>query len=397
MRIGIPKEILPTEKRVAAIPRSVSKYVDLGFDVVIESSAGEPVFISDEEYKFAGAKIIADTERLFIESDIIIKVNQPVFNNRIQKHEVNMLQNSSILISHLQSALPENHEIITQLANKNITAISLNHIPQTFHNAKMDALSSINIVTGYKAVIMAANQLPRFVPMVSTANGSIGPAQFLVIGAGAVGLQAIATARQLGGAVKALDIREDARLKAESLGAWCIPFYCPEEFIFRAEGCIAGDWLEIEQNIIEPHLEDADIVILSAHILGEAAPILVTEQMISTMKPGSVIMDISVDHGGNCEVTVPDQIIQKLGIYVCGISNIPGMMAMDASTIYAENIFNFVKHLFKNGIGHIDLKDEKIKSCIVTYGGKVLNQIALRSLAIKEASSNLKIMGKQKS
>ena len=392
MRIGIPREILPQEKRAAAIPRTVGKYVDLGFDVTVESSAGEGIFISDDEYEFAGAKIIPDAERLFGESDIILKVNQPGFNERLQKDEVVMLRNGSILISLLHPALTENHEIIRRLRDKNITAIAMDLIPDTLHTRKMDAMSSMNAVTGYKAVIMAANQLPRFVPKVETPNGTIGPAQFLVIGTGAVGLQAITTAKQLGGVVKALDIRDDARLKAESLGAEWIQFHCLEEFTVGEEQrtkSIDCEWLEIEQSIIAPHLEDADVVILSARFPGEVGPILVTEKMISSMKPGSVIMDIPAGNGNNCEVTEPGRIVQRWGVYICGIKNIPGMIAMDASSLYAENIYYFVKNLFKNGMGKIDLKDEIVKNCLVTKGGKILNQLTLKGLATKKASRHM--------
>jgi NAD(P) transhydrogenase subunit alpha len=387
--IGIPKEILTAEKRVAAIPRTIGKYIELGFNVAVESSAGEGIFISDDEYEFAGAKLISNAVSLFAESDIILKVNQPAFNERIQKHEVNMFRNGSILISFLQPALPKNHEIIRELKNKNVTAITLNSIPSISRARKMDASYSMNVITGYKAVIMAANQMPRFVPMVGTANVTIEPAQFLVIGTGAVGLQAIATAKQLGGVVKALDIRENARLEAESLGAEVIQFYPPQELVVGKEGyakSIDGEWLEIEQSVIGPHLEYADVVILSAHVPGEVVPILVTEQMISTMKPGSVIMDISFGNGNNCEVTEPGQIIQRLGVYVCGIKNIPRMMAMDASSLYAENMYYFVENLFKNGVGKIDLKDEIVKSCLVTHGGKTLNPLTLKALALKGVS-----------
>ena len=392
MLIGIPKEILAQEKRVAAIPRTIGKYIDLGFDVGIESSAGEGIFISDDEYEFAGAKLFHDAETLFAESDLILKVNQPVFNERTGKHEVNMFRNDSILIAFFHPAAPENHEMLRRLLDKNITAFTMTYIPRISQVQKMDALSSMSAVTGYKAVIMAANQLPRFVPMIGTANGKIKPAQFLVIGTGAVGLQAIATAKQLGGIVKALDIREKACIEAKSIGAEVINFYVPQELTPENENhtrSLEDEWLEIEQSIISPHLEDADVVILSAHVPGEVAPILITEQMISTMRPGSVIIDISVDQGGNCEVTKSGQIIQRLGVYVCGIQNIPGMMAMDASSLYAENTYYFIENLFKNGVGKIDLKDEIVKSCLITDGRKILDQLTLRVLAFKEASLSL--------
>lgn len=388
MRIGIPKEILTAEKRVAATPRIIGRYIDLGFDVAVESSAGEGIYISDDEYEFAGAKLIPDAESLFAESDIVLKVNQPVFNERVKQHEVNMLRDGSILITFLNPDASENHDMISRLIDKNITTFTMDGIPRISRAQRMDASSSMSAVTGYNAVIMAANQLPRFVPKVCTANGTIGPAQFLVIGTGAVGLQAIATAKQLGGVVKALDIRENATLEARSLGAEVIQFYFPQELAVAKEGylkSVNGEWLEIEKSIIALHLEDADVVILSAHVPGEVAPVLVTEQMIFTMKPGSVIMDISVGNGNNCEVTEPGKVIQRLGVFVCGIKNFSGVMAMDASTLYSENLYYFVKHMFKKGTGKIDLKDEIVKGSLVTHDGEILHRLTLKALALREA------------
>ncbi len=214
--------------------------------------------------------------------------------------------------------------------------------------------------------------------------GKIKAADFLIIGAGSVGRQAIVTAQKLGGVVKAIDIRESACTEAKSIGAEVVEFYVPQEYAAENDGHpkqLEDEWLEIEQDIIRPHLEDADVVILSAHLPGGIAPILVTEQIISTMKPGSVIVDISVDQGGNCEVTEPGRIIQRLGVYIFGIQNIPGMMAIHASQLYANNIFYFVKHLFKNAPGKFDMQDEIVRSALVTDGGKILHRGTLIALA----------------
>lgn len=396
MLIGIPKEILAEEKRVAALPRTVGKYIDLGFDVAVESSAGEGIFISDDEYEFAGAKLIPDAESLFAESDVILKVNQPVLNQRVLKHEVDMLRHNSTLIACFHPAVSESHETIRRLRDKNITAFTMAHIPRISRAQKMNASSSMGVVTGYKAVIMAANQMPRFVPLIGTANGAIRQAQFLIIGAGAVGLQAIATAKHLGGVVKALDIRGNACIDAKRIGAEVIEFYVPQEYTIENEGHVKPleDWcLEIEQSIISPHLEEADVVILSAHVPDEVAPILVTEQMISTMKPGSVIMDISVDQGGNCEVTEPGRVIQRLGVYVFGIQDIPKTMAMDASLLYTENLYYFVENLFKNGVEKIDLKDEIAITALLTKGGKILRRGTLEPLGRAKHCRSDSILG----
>lgn len=383
MQIGIPKEILAEEKRVSATPETVRKYIDLGFDVLVESSAGEGISIPDENYRYAGATISSDPERLFAESDIILKVKQPVYNETIEKHEVNLLREESILITFLHPAAPGNQEMIKRLRDKNITAFTMDGIPRISRAQRMDALSSMSAITGYKAVIMAADRLPKFVPMIGTAIGTIKPARFLIIGAGVVGLQAIATAKRLGGIVKMLDIRKNACTEADSLGAKVVEFDIPQELAMGKGGyakSLENEWLEIEQGIIGPHLEEADVVILSALVPGEVAPILVTGQMVSTMKTGAVIMDISVDQGGNCEITEPGQFHRKSGVDICGIQNIPGRMAVHASWLYANNIYCYVENLFKNGEKELDLEDEIVKSSLVTHGSAIHHRGTLKAI-----------------
>ncbi|GAB6909544.1 Re/Si-specific NAD(P)(+) transhydrogenase subunit alpha [Desulfosarcina cetonica] len=389
MIIGIPKEILFEEKRVAATPDTVRKYIQLGFDVIIETSAGEGILLGDDEYAMAGATIVSDPERLFAESDIVLKVKQPIFNERLDKHEVNMLRDESMLITFLHPAAPENHDIVKRLRDKKITALTMDGIPRISRAQRMDALSSMSTVTGYKSVIMAANQLPTFIPMIGTAIGTIKPATFLIVGAGIVGLQAIATAKRLGGVIKAIDIRKEACTQAASLGAKVVDFDIPQELATGSGGyarALENEWLEIEQRLISPHLEDADVVILSALVPGEVAPILVTEKMLSTMKSGSVIMDVSVDQGGNCAATEPGRFIQRLGVQICGIQNIPGRMAVHASWLYANNIYFYVENLFKNGVGEPDLKDEIVKRSLVTHRSSIHHQGALK--AMRGALSN---------
>lgn len=383
MLIGIPKEILSEEKRVAATPETVRKYIDLGFDVVVEASAGEGVMNSDDAYKLAGATILSDTQRLFAEADVILKVKQPVFNEQLDKHEVNMLRDGGLLITFLHPAAPESHEIVRRLRDKNITALTMDGIPRISRAQRMDALSSMSTVTGYKSVIMAANQLPTFIPMIGTAIGTIKPATFLVVGAGVVGLQAIATAKRLGGVVKAMDIRQDACTQADSLGAKVVEFEIPQELAVGSGGyakSLEAEWLEIEQRLIGPLLEETDVVILSALVPGEIAPILVTEAMVASMKPGAVIMDVSIDQGGNCAVTQAGRFVQHLGVNVCGIQNIPGRMAVHASWLYANNMYYYVENLFKNGPGEPDLNDEIVKSSLVTHREAIHHQGTLKAM-----------------
>ena len=385
MRIGIPKEVLAEEKRVAATPETVRKYVDMGFDVVVEAAAGEGIQIPNDAYLDAGAEILPDPESLFAKSDIVLKVKQPVFNETVGQHEVDMLRNDSVLITFLHPAAPENHEMIKQLRDKNITALTMDGIPRISRAQQMDALSSMSAVTGYKAVIMAANQLPKFIPMIGTAIGTIKPAQFLVIGAGVVGLQAIATAKRLGGVVKAVDIRENACTEAESLGAKVVDFDIPQELAIGSGGyakSLENEWLEIEHSVIAPHVEEADVVILSALVPGEVAPTLITGQMVQSMKPGAVIMDISVDQGGNCEITEPGKFSEKAGVRICGIQNIPGRMAVHASWLYANNMYYYVANLFKNGTKELDLADEIVANSLVTHQSAIVHKGALKAMQV---------------
>jgi len=389
MRIGIPKEVLAEERRVAALPDTVKKYIALGFEVVVEASAGHGIMIGDEEYKTAGAAIAPDPESLFACSDIVLKVKQPVYNEKIEKHEVNLLRDGGMLITFLHPASPGNHDMVLRLREKNITALTMDGVPRVSRAQKMDALSSMSAVTGYKSVLMAANLLPKFVPMIGTAIGMIKPARFLVVGAGVVGLQAIATAKRLGGVVWSLDIRKNACTEAESLGAKTVAFDIPQELALGSGGyarAIESEWLEAEQKVIGPQLAEADVVILSALVPGETAPVLVTERMIAVMKPGSVVMDVAIDQGGNCQVTEPGRTIQRLGVSLCGIQNIPGRMAFHSSWLYANNLYYYVENLFKNGPGKPDLADEIVQNSLVTHQEAILHAGTLKAMKKADCS-----------
>jgi len=383
MLIGIPKEILPEEKRVAAIPETVEKYVKMGFKVIVESSAGKGIYFSDDDYKRSGAQIISDAKELFEKSDIILKVKQPYFNETEGKNEAEMIRKDGILITFLHPATPSNHEMIKILSERNITSFTMDGILRISRAQKMDALTSMSTVTGYRSVLSAASQMKKFVPMIGTAIGTIKPANFLNIGAGVVGLQAIATAKRLGAIVKAVDIREEARKEAMSLGAKVVGFELPVELAHGEGGyakALSQKWIEKEREGLKPVIEEADAIILSALVPGEIAPVIITEQMVMMMKPGSVIVDVSIDQGGNCEITKGGSIIEKHEVTISGVSNIPGRMAVHSSWLYANNMYYYMENLFKNGIDSLDLEDELVKHSLVTYNGEIVFKGALKAM-----------------
>lgn len=382
MIIAIPKEIMSEEKRVAATPDTVEKLIKLKFKVTVETKAGEGIYCSDEDYKKAGAEIVSDVEELFGKADIVLKVKEPKFNEKTGKHEIEMMKSNCILVTFLHPATPSNHKTVKMLRDKGITSFTMDGIPRTPNAQKMDALTSMSTVTGYKSVLLAANQLAKFIPMITTAVGSVKPARFLVVGTGVVGLQAIATIKRLGGITTAVDIRSKAREEAISLGAKIGGFDVPEELSTGKSGYarnLPADWVQKEREILAPLVEDVDAVILSALVPGEIAPVLITEAMVARMKPGSVIVDVSIDQGGNCEITEPGKQVVKHGVLVDGLQNIPGRMAVHSTWLYAINMYNYVENLFKNGNFEPDFDDEIVQSSLVTRNGKIYHEGTLKA------------------
>ena len=376
MIIGIPKEILKKEKRVAAVPQTVSRYIKLGFKVLVESSAGEGIFESDNAFQEAGAEIVADVFDLYRQADIILKVKEPCFNEKAGIHELDMLREGSTLITFLHPAAPSNHQMVRKLRDKQITALTMDGIPRTPRAQRMDALTSMSTITGYKSVLMAANFIPIFIPMIGTSIGMIKPANFLVIGAGVVGLQAIATAKRVGGVIKTVDIRQAAREEAATLGAKIAGFDVPENMAI-GEGGYAGslsdEWLNKEREALLPLLGEANVIILSALVPGEVAPILITESMFENVKPGTAIIDVSIDQGGNFSLTEPGSEIIKNNVYICGIRNIPGSVPVHSTWLYANNMYFYVENLFKKSINNMDFDDEIVRHSLVTRQGKIFH------------------------
>ena len=374
--ISVPKEIMPGEKRVAATPETVKKLVSQGATLLVEESAGLGSYFSDAEYVEAGATIVGDVEELFSKANIIFKVKEPQFNHQVGKHEVDLMKAEQVLITFLHPAAPANHEMIQNLTAKGVTALTLDGIPRISRAQAMDALTSMSTVAGYKSVLMAANRVPKFLPMIVTAIGMMPPANVTVLGAGVAGLQAIATAKRLGAVVYAADIRPEAAEHAKSLGARIVETGVPAEIAIGEGGyakALPQEWIVKEQTALYDTIINSDIVIATALVPGRMAPTLITEEMVKAMKPGSAIVDVSIDQGGNCALTVGGELIERHGISIDGTKNIPGMVATSATSMFSKNIVNFVANIVKDGKIIIDTNDEITDSTLVCQNGKLVH------------------------
>ena len=374
MTIGIPKEIMTGEKRVAASPETVKKFIEDGQKVLIEKDAGINSLYHDEDYLAMGAEIVAGPVELFKRSDLILKVKEPLFNKVENVHEVDMMHKGQYLITFIHPASPVNHEMVKKLAAAGVISLTLDGVPRISRAQNMDALTSMSTCAGYKCIFMAANDLSIFMPQMFTAVGMLKPAKVLVIGVGVAGLQALATAKRLGAITYALDIRPAAVEQSQSLGAKVIEFDIPAELAV-AEGGYANklteEWLEKERKVLTEVIADMDIVFCSALIPGKIAPIVITEEMVKTMKNGSVIVDVSIDQGGNCAITTPGEKEVKHGVMIQGVKNIPGMIPTSSTWMFANNVYNLVKYLIKDSTIKLDTSDEIVRSILVTYDAEI--------------------------
>lgn len=373
MKIAVAREIEVGERRVALIPDSVSRLVKQGLEVWVESGAGEQSFFTDAAYEAAGAKVIDDTASLWGGADLLLKVSPPKLREDGQ-HEIDLLREGATLISFLNPlGMPA---VVQRLADRNITAFSLELIPRTSRAQSMDALSSQAAVAGYKAALIAADALPKFFPMLTTAAGTIAPAKVFVIGAGVAGLQAIATARRLGAVVEAFDIRPAVKEEVQSLGAKFVEVKLEEETV--AAGGYAKEVSEVAkqrtQEAIAEHVKLSDVVITTAQVPGRQAPRLVTEEMIAQMRPGSVIVDLASEQGGNCAGTEPGANVIRHGVTLIGPVNLPSSMPVHASQMYSKNALTLVQYLVKDGALNLNFEDDIISSACVAHGREVLNQ-----------------------
>ena len=373
MRIAVAKEIDASERRVALIPDVVSKLVKQGFEVSIESGAGEKALFNDSDYEAAGATIISDTAKLWGEADILLKVSPPQ-QREDGSAEIDLLKEGSVFIGFLNPL--RDPSLIEQLAQRKVTAFSMEMIPRTTRAQSMDALSSQASIAGYKSVLIAAEALPKYFPMLTTAAGTIAPAKVFVMGAGVAGLQAIATARRLGAMVEAFDIRAAVKEEVQSLGAKFVEVKLDEETATAGGYAkeISEESKKKTQEAVNDRVKNADVVITTAQVPGRKAPRLVTEEMIAQMKPGAVIVDLAADQGGNAAYTEPGGNVFKNGVTIIGPVNLPSSVPVHASQLYSKNLVSLMKLLEKDSALNLDFEDDIVNAACVTHSGEIRNQ-----------------------
>jgi NAD(P) transhydrogenase subunit alpha len=364
MKVGVPRETAAGERRVALVPDGVRRLVDAAVEVLVERGAGDEAAFLDSAYEEAGARIADD---VFAEADLVAKVQKP------SEEEVVRLRDGQTLVAFLQPLTSP--EVVRALAKRRGTAFSMDSIPRITRAQPMDALSSQSTVSGYKGVLLAAANLGKFFPMLTTAAGTIAPARVLVLGAGVAGLQAIATARRLGAVVSAFDVRPVVKEQVESLGATFL-----ELDVEGAEGvggyavALAEDQHEREQELIARHVAESDAVISTALIPGQPAPVLITEDAVRAMRPGSVIVDLAAEAGGNCGLTQPGETVVRDGVTIVGETNLPATMPIHASQMYSRNVWTLLDHLISEGELVLDFDDEITRETCVTHDGRVLKE-----------------------
>ena len=367
MKIGVPRETAPGEKRVATVPEVVEKLIKLGFTVAVESGAGDLANISDEAYRAAGAEIVADAASLWSSSDIVFKVRGPSIE------EVGLLREGGTLVSFIWPA--QNPELLQQLAARKATVLAMDSVPRISRAQKLDALSSMANIAGYRAVIEAAHHFGRFFTGQITAAGKVPPAKVFVIGAGVAGLAAIGAASGLGAIVRANDTRPEVADQVKSMGG---------EFVavdYQEEGSGVGGYAKVmsegfqkaQRETFAKQAKDVDIIITTALIPGKPAPRLITAEMVQSMKPGSIIVDMAAEQGGNCELTEPGQVVVRHGVTIIGYADLPSRLSKQSSTLYATNLFRLSEELCKSKDGVIDVNmdDEVIRGTTVVKEGNI--------------------------
>jgi NAD(P) transhydrogenase subunit alpha len=373
MKIGVPREIIAGEKRVALVPEVVARLVKGGHTITVETLAGERAGFPDAAYQAAGATIAPGAAAVYGDAEIVLKVQRPVRNDPIGRHEVELLSPGAALVAFLQPR--SDAALLRMLAERKITSFAMELVPRITRAQMMDALSSQSTVAGYKAALLAANAVGRFFPLLMTAAGTIRPAKVLVIGAGVAGLQAIATARRLGAVVEAFDTRPVVKEQVQSLGASFVELEVSSDEAQDAGGYakeLAEEHIRREKALIHEHAAKADAVITTALVPGKRAPVLIAAATVAAMRPGSAIIDLAAEQGGNCELTVPGETVVRHGVTIVAPLNLPSELAYDASQMYARNVAAVLTHLAPKGELVVDLSDEITRGACVTAHGEVL-------------------------
>lgn len=374
MIVGVPRETFPGERRVALVPSVIPNLAKAGLEVVIEAGAGSEAGYPDADYVAKGAKVISDRAELFRRADIITQVLCYGSNDRTGKADLPLFHRDQVLVGFLRPL--GSVETVTDIASKGVISFSVELMPRTTRAQSMDALSSMATISGYKAVLIAADALPKIFPMMTTAAGTITPARVLILGCGVAGLQAIATARRLGAVVSAYDLRPAVKEQVQSLGARFVELPIEAKDAQDARGYATAQGEEFyrkQRELLGKVIAEHDVVITAAVIPGKKSPVLVTKEMVAGMAPGSLLVDLAAERGGNCELTQGGEKINVNGVTIIGLYNLASTVPFNASQMYARNLTAFLLLLVKDGKLHIDTKDEIIRETLLTQSGEVVN------------------------
>ena len=374
MIVGVPRETFPGERRVALVPSVIPNLAKAGLEVVVEAGAGVEAGYPDAEYAAKGAKLLPSRTEVFAAAEVIIQVLAHGSNDKTGAADLPLLRSGQVLIGFLRPL--GSVQTIQDIAGKGVTSFSIELMPRTTRAQSMDALSSMGTICGYKAVVIAADSLPRIFPMLTTAAGTITPARIFIIGAGVAGLQAIATARRLGAVASAYDMRPAAKEQVQSLGGRFVELPIEAQDAQDARGYARAQdetFYQRQREMLGKVIAETDVVISAAVIPGKKSPILVTREMVASMAPGSVIVDLAAERGGNCELTRPGEKITEHGVTIIGWYNLASTVPYHASQMYARNISAFLLHLFKDGKLQLNRDDEIIRETLLTHSGEIVN------------------------
>lgn len=389
MIVGVPKEIYPNERRVALVPAVIPNLKKAGMDVVVEAGSGIEAGYPDAEYAEKGARMLTNRAEVFQSADIIAQFLVHGANDKTGSSDLPLMRKGQVLLGFLRPLGAV--KTLQEIAERGVTTFSVELMPRTTRAQSMDALSSMATICGYKAVVLAADTLPRMFPMLTTAAGTIAPARVLIIGAGVAGLQAIATARRLGAVASAYDMRPAAKEQVQSLGGRFVelPIEAKDAQDARGYGKAQDEsFYQKQRELLGKTVAESDVVITAAVIPGKKSPVLVTKDMVARMSPGSVIVDLAAERGGNCELTRPDETIVEHNVTIIGEYNLAGSVPYHASSLFARNVSAFLQHLVKEAKLNLDTKDEIIRETMVTQDGEIVNArvrefFGLPALAVK--------------